>query len=104
MIATLAFLALAQPSPGAPTIAAPPAQTAAPVAATAAPPAASNAQDNYDRAAQIYAQTCDDRAYGAYDDLCDQLQKQLHQYRIELDRQAREAASKPTKAASPPRP
>jgi hypothetical protein len=109
MIATLAFFALAQPSPPpAAAAAAPTAQTAAPIAAPVAAPvaaqAASNAKDDYDRVAQIYAQTCDDRAYGSYDDLCDPLQKQLRQYRIELDRQAREAASNPEKAPSAPRP
>jgi hypothetical protein len=113
MIATLAFFALAQPSPPpAAAAAAPTAQTAAPIAAPVAAPvaaqaaaqAASNAKDDYDRVAQIYAQTCDDRAYGSYDDLCDQLQKQLRQYRIELDRHAREAASNPAKAPSAPRP
>jgi hypothetical protein len=105
MIATLAFFALAQPSPPpAAAAAAPTAQTAAPIAAPVAAQAASNAKDDYDRVAQIYAQTCDDRAYGSYDDLCDQLQKQLRQYRIELDRQAREAASNPEKAPSAPRP
>jgi 3-oxoacyl-ACP reductase-like protein len=108
MIATLAFFALTQPSPPAAAAAAPTAQTAAPIAAPVAAPvaaqAASNAKDDYDRVAQIYAQTCDDRAYGSYDDLCDQLQKQLRQYRIELDRQAREAASNPEKAPSAPRP
>jgi hypothetical protein len=104
MIATLAFFALTQPSPPAAAAAAPTAQTAAPIAAPVAAQAASNAKDDYDRVAQIYAQTCDDRAYGSYDDLCDQLQKQLRQYRIELDRQAREAASNPEKAPSAPRP
>jgi hypothetical protein len=105
MIATLAFFALAQPSPPpAAAAAAPTAQTAAPIAAPVAAQAASNAKDDYDRVAQIYAQTCDDRAYGSYDDLCDQLQKQLRQYRIELDRHAREAASNPAKAPSAPRP
>jgi hypothetical protein len=96
MIATLAFLALAQPS-GATAV-------ADPLPAVAAPATTSNTQNDYDRAAQIYDQTCNDRSYGAYDDLCDQLQKQIRQYRIQLDRQAREAASKPAKPVSSPKP
>jgi hypothetical protein len=48
------------------------------------------ARDNLDQAQQIYTQSCGDRAYGAYDDLCEQLSTQLRQYRIDLDKLARE--------------
>ncbi len=55
------------------------------------------AQDNLDQTQQIYTQSCGDRAYGAYDDLCEQLSTQIRQYRIELDKQQREA----TKGGAP---
>jgi hypothetical protein len=49
------------------------------------------AQDNWRRAQQLYEESCQNRAYGAYDDLCDQLSRQVRQFRVELDRQERAA-------------
>jgi hypothetical protein len=60
-----------------------------------------HAQEAYDHALQLYAQTCDARAYGAYDDLCDQLKTQVHRYRVELDKAERASAAAPGKAPAP---
>jgi len=62
--------------------------------------AIAQAQENLDRAQQIYAQSCDDRAYATYNDLCNELSDQIHHYRLDLDRSQREAAKK-AKAATP---
>ncbi len=62
--------------------------------------ALAHAQEAYDHALQLYAQTCDDRAYGSYDDLCDQLKTQVHRYRVELDK-AERAAPTPAKTVAP---
>ena len=72
----------------------------APVAVAATPPSeptpaktlVQTARDNLDQAQQIYTQSCGDRAYGAYDDLCEQLSAQMRQSRIDLDKMEREAA------------
>lgn len=67
--------------------------------------AVNDAQNNFAQAQQVYAQSCSDRAYGAYVDLCDQLSKQVHQYRIELDKlehAAAERLNKPTSARAQP--
>jgi hypothetical protein len=77
-----------------------------PAAAAAAPaPAPTSALDeaqaNYERAEDLYNQSCADRSYGAYDDLCDQLKTQMHNYRVELDRAEHAAEEKPAKAQTP---
>jgi hypothetical protein len=95
MIAVLLAAALA---------AEPPAPPSAPQ--TPQPPAGADlarAQEAYDRAMQLYAQTCNDRAYAAYDDLCDQLRIRVHDYRVELDKAERAAETAPAKAATPKR-
>jgi hypothetical protein len=76
-------------------------------AAVAATPASAptsaldEAQANYERVEALYSQSCADRSYGAYDDLCDQLKTQMHNYRVELDRAEHAAAEKPAKAQAP---
>lgn len=60
------------------------------------------AQSTYERALQLYKESCEDRAYGAYDDLCGQLKHQVHQYRVDLDRQERVVSNQT--AAPHPRP
>ncbi len=72
--------------------------TAPTVSASAS--AQGEAQANYERAEALYNQSCADRSYGAYDDLCDQLKTQMHNYRVELDRAEHEAEEKP-KAGAP---
>jgi hypothetical protein len=79
---------------------------AAPASLPPDPPAKSPVQvarDNLDQAQQIYTQSCGDRAYGAYDDLCEQLSIQLRQYRIELDKLERAAADEAEKSAARPK-
>ena len=44
------------------------------------------ARDTYERAQQVYRDSCQERAYGAYDDLCNQLGQQVRQYQLDLDR------------------
>ena len=48
--------------------------------------------------ATSHQQSCADRAYGAYDDLCEQLSIQMRQIRNEVDKLERAEAQKPTKA------
>jgi hypothetical protein len=55
------------------------------------------ARENLENAEQIYAQSCSDRAYGSYDDLCDQISRQVHQYHVDVDRLQREASAKSRK-------
>jgi hypothetical protein len=62
----------------------------------------SEAKDNLDRAEALYTQSCGDRSYGAYDDLCSQLGAQVKQYRVELDRQQR-AADRESSASRRPK-
>ena len=89
-----------------------------PAASTKAPPPPAplpqkspvqTARDNLEQAQQIYTQSCGDRAYGAYDDLCEQLSIQIRQYHVSLDKLERAAAAaKPVPARpvaeSPPHP
>jgi hypothetical protein len=44
------------------------------------------ARETYERAQQIYHDSCQERAYGAYDDLCEQLGRQVRKYQLDLDR------------------
>jgi len=83
----LALLITAADPKGAAPASAPSAVQPNPAATAAAQLKA--AQDTYDRAVQLYKDSCEERAYGAYDDLCGQLRQQIHQYRVDLDRQER---------------
>jgi hypothetical protein len=78
------------------------AQAAAPSQTPPSPPPDPivETQNNLDQAEQVYMQSCGDRAYAAYDDLCSQLKTQIHQYRIDLDQLKRTAAA----TARPPKP
>lgn len=65
-------------------------------AAPAAPPAAPSleerlktAQETYREAQKLYDDSCETRAYAAYDDLCGQLGQRLHDYAVEVDRLTR---------------
>ena len=66
--------------------------------------ALTKAQNDWEDAQQVYLQSCSDRAYGAYDDLCGQLAGQVKQYRIKLDRLQRAAPRTSGAAASTPAP
>jgi hypothetical protein len=80
---------------------APPTPNAPPPAPEVARTPLQTARDNLDQAQQIYTQSCGDRAYGAYDDLCEQLSAQVRQYRIDVDKLVREAAEmRPAKPRS----
>jgi hypothetical protein len=53
-----------------------------------APPTAEEiktARENFERAQQVYRESCEERAYGAYDDLCDQLKKEVRRSQLVLD-------------------
>jgi hypothetical protein len=50
---------------------------------------------------QVYQDSCAQRAYGAFDDVCDQINQQLHQAQVAADRAAREARRKPPASAAP---
>lgn len=52
-------------------------------APVSAPPADA-AQARMDELKQLYDQSCRQRAYGSYDDLCDNLRKQIHEAEVEL--------------------
>ena len=68
------------------------------------PPEASTA-DKLGEVKLIYEKTCRQRAYGAYDDLCDNLKRQIRDYEKDLKREAAEKAAgtaKPT--PKPPSP
>lgn len=75
-----------------------------PAASAVAPSPVDEAQANYDRVEQIYTQSCADRSYAAYDDLCDQLKSQVHAYRVQLDRAQRTTPPKQVQAPAPPKP
>jgi len=94
VMATLLLAAsqVSDPAPSVPT--APPQPTSTPL---------SDARDNLDRAQAIYTQSCSDRSYGAYDDLCNQLAAQVKQYHIELDRLQRAADRESAPSARPKR-
>jgi hypothetical protein len=85
MIAAILAMLMTAADPAPPPAAAPP-----PPPPQAEKTPLQTARDNLDQAQQIYTQSCGDRAYGAYDDLCGQLSAQLRQYRIDLDKLERE--------------
>ena len=97
MMLILAALAVAAapPAPGA----VPPASPAGPASSAAAPQDAASSLDGLQ---QIYQQSCANREYGAFDDLCDQLSKQIRQARAQANRDARAAARK--SRSTPPKP
>jgi hypothetical protein len=83
-------------------------QAGAPPAVSPPEPAAKSAlaaaQDNVDQAQQLYLQSCSDRAYGSYDDICGQLAERVRQERVELDRLQRTAEKNAKSTASLPKP
>ncbi|MEW6596721.1 MAG: hypothetical protein AB1429_04395 [Pseudomonadota bacterium] len=62
---------------------------AAAVAAAAPSPSppADAAQARIDELKQMYDQSCRQRAYGSYDDVCDNLRKQIHEAEADLRKQ-----------------
>jgi hypothetical protein len=77
--------------------AADPASGAAPAQIPPAPVEKSplqTARENLAQAEQIYAQSCGDRAYAAYDDLCEQLSIQVRNFHIDVDKLERTSAAK----------
>jgi hypothetical protein len=101
--------ALAPESAAASQIASTPAVT--PPGEPVSPPPPSplqKAQRDWEDAQTVYLQSCSDRAYGAYDDLCSQLAGEVKQFRIKVDRLERAgpakaaAASSPSATSSPP--
>ena len=94
-VAALAF----EPASTAPTAAPAP----APANATAAAPADPPPKPAAERLAElklVYDQTCRQRAYGAYDDLCETLGDQIH--KVEREIAAKPAAHKVAHAPAPP--
>lgn len=60
---------------------------AAVVAASPAPvsvPPADDAQARMDELKLVYDQSCRQRAYGSYDDVCDNLRKQIREAEVDL--------------------
>ena len=84
-----------------------PAATAAPSAAPApanataeADPPPKPAKERLAELKLVYDQTCRQRAYGAYDDLCETLGDQIH--KVEREIAAKPAAHKVAHAPAPP--
>ncbi len=98
ILAALLTAATAEPASTLPTATPPPAP------AEIAPSPLAEAQANVDRAEQLYTQSCGDRAYGSYDDICSQIANQVHRYRVDLDRQRSLAAHAAKAPAVQPRP
>ncbi len=93
ILAILGALALAgTPATDTPTPAPAP-QTVAPAPAPDADPV-TTARDNLEHAETLFAQSCSNRSYGSYDDLCNELSGQVHQYHVALDRLVRTQSSK----------
>ena len=96
----MATLLLATTAVSAPASSAPmssPSQASTPPASTPL----SDAKDNLERVQALYTESCGDRSYGAYDDLCNQLATQVKQYHVELDRLQRAADRESTSSAHP---
>ena len=97
-VAALAF----EPASTAPTAAPAPASANA-TAASAATPADPPPKPPAERLADlklVFDQTCRQRAYGAYDDLCETLGDQIH--KVEREIAAKPAAHKVAHAPAPP--
>jgi hypothetical protein len=71
------------------------------VAAMAGAAAQDDPQATVQELQQVYQDSCAQRAYGAFDDVCDQINQQLHQAQVAADRAAREARRKPPKTVVP---
>lgn len=75
------------------------------LALLAADPPEASTTDKLADVKLVYEKTCRERAYGAYDDLCDNLKRQIRDYEKDLKREAAEKAaaqSKPTQKPPPP--
>ena len=76
------------------------------VAPAPEPPEASTA-DKLDQVRLLYQKTCGERAYGSYDDLCNEMKAQISAYERDLRKEARDAekakAQKPPVAVNPQR-
>ena len=99
MIALLFAAAVAAQSPPASPLPPPPAATA-PTSQPADPPPKS-APERLADLRIMYDQTCGNRAYGAYDDLCETLGDQMRKAQREIDAPHR---AKPAPAPRPPSP
>ena len=96
----LAVAALAlDPAPTAPVAPPAPANATAPATAPADPPPRSPKERLADLKV-VYDQTCRQRAYGAYDDLCETLGDQIH--KVEREIAAKPAAHVVAHAPAPP--
>ena len=79
-------------------------------AALAASAAQDDTQTSLQELRQVFQDSCAQRAYGAYDDVCDQLGQQVHAAEVAADRAARrkkkanpeKAADAPISASAPP--
>jgi hypothetical protein len=69
-------------------------------AALAASAAQDDAQATLDQLRQVYQDSCAQRAYGSYDDVCEQLGIQLHAAEVAADRAAQQAKRGKPRAAS----
>ncbi len=79
----------AQASAAGPAALAPPTGSAG-AASTAEAPAPDSLEAlkaTYERARQLYQDSCGDRAYGAYDDICEALGKEVRRAELEYDAQ-----------------
>ena len=93
MIAAMVMaLALAGMAPPDPTPADPAPTPPPPSAPDTGASAVKDQQDKLDRMQQVYDQSCGNRGYAAYDDICNQLTAQLREVRIDLDKLQRDAA------------
>ena len=106
MIALLFAVAVAAQTPGAqtPGVQTPPAANASATPAT--PPADPPPKSAPERLADLrvmYDQTCGNRAYGAYDDLCETLSDQIRKAQREIAMPARpKPVTRPKAAPQPP--
>ena len=82
---------------------APPTGHAPQITVTAPPPAdAVELRKVADQIQEMYDQTCAAREWGAYDDMCDGIRKQVKDARATADRAERDAARGKRAAAAPP--
>lgn len=74
-------------------------------AALAATAAQDDPQTSLQELQQVYQDSCAQRAYGSYDDVCEQLRFRVHAAEVAVDRAAQAARRKKPKASSDePRP
>ena len=78
---------------------------APPQSSSPSPPALQDqlkaAQETYAQAQQVFHDSCDTRAYAAYDDICNQLRARLHDYAVDVDRLTRKLEDEAAKARRP---